>query len=533
MYSLPIRCIPVLHSSDPDINLMISLPTLSNEIVYMAADKDLALKKVKEYQNHFDGINEKRDVALLYLLRALFEGAINIDDYIDLNIKICYACAYRTTATTYTLFNEKNEIHPKLKELYSADKEQLTEKLVNSIKNTTADFSVLALTVFAKFPGARLLNEAEQTFLPKNKFYLQSLPPEATTNIIPFAGYSETEEKKYIFPSIKLIKWYITQHYQFLPTFKPYFHQPTKDHLLQNMQAAIPGRAVSLFHPGISFFENVHYNEWDCPAIVTIHDLIHILIMATYPQAMYRAIPMLVDKMRLLENSYKEWSNESMSWKLVDFPSIENISDLPNWNKEHPTALIRNIFSTCDNFKIKTTFNFKEASILSPQLFSLVAAIDLLHSEKSINDFPELVHLYEQFVEKDFIIPTVNTSDPLSGLISRMEQQITAININDDNLKLVGKFYKSLLHFIKQTSLESNAENLFNSLIKRLKNQHQSYHDLHKILKKVASINENRILCRLQSANNLTFLSHSNSMQVISLPIAENSPHLALINQQT
>lgn len=271
-------------------------------------DLDSSIDIVNELRRHNYGIDGALINQMQYckaLIHALNEKYIeNIDEFAFLYLKVCLACDYKTVVTTNS-FSKNCAIDPVFL------KNCLLRADIPSYGFDYITFNIQAEEFHKnKLVTYEMFENTSGSVIPIHQ------------SNIPLSDYIKLDNCTYQIrvSSFILIKQYLSTYY-WLPDFKYRFGISNKDDIALALQDPdTMGRDINLWCPyeGHYNYTKIH-NYMATSSIVTLHDLIHISILSSYPKNfvnfLYKNIALLTDNFSKADR----WNEPSLLWKLIDF----------------------------------------------------------------------------------------------------------------------------------------------------------------------------------------------------------------------
>lgn len=313
-----------LPSANEDFNsLFSSHPTIQP---IMAADSTKAAKYAAYVKNgdysfitiaFTDKNPEERQQLFqdygLYLLRALHDNLLNINQYATAVSFLGAVCDFGNDVT--------------FKHLLNPSKDNFSDEFIKAQTLTLSTLSDTKKT--ALLFGFKKLDPSQQVFISVDDSNINSITRSEEEgqardylHQIPLSSQQQS-----VLSSIGVLHAYLAITAQFCPTFRFRHGASSLDDIANGLLNDPPGRDVELACPfDIKKHKNVHQTELkQSKTLVYAHDLIHMLILSSYPTQIPKMIPELTESVRKITG--KKWMR--LTWGLNDFAEKNNNMD-PN-----------------------------------------------------------------------------------------------------------------------------------------------------------------------------------------------------------
>lgn len=276
--------------------------------ITLAADSTEAKKVVdslRSFSDVIDGNKINPHEYGYYLLRALQDNYISsLDEFATLLLKICIACDYKTVVTTKNIIDENILSDEHFIQVLLDKKISPSCLTYITFIIQEADYKPNALIVYE----FRKCKQAEKIMLHGSN--------------IPVSDIRKLENGNYEvrLASFEVIKAYY-ETYFWCPIFYYRFGVSSQYDIFNSLKRnETPGRIIGLWCPdsNIENFEKIHDFTAN-NSLVTLHDVIHLSILSSYPIELVTFVYNIIDLMLKNLSQDARWSEHSLSWLLADF----------------------------------------------------------------------------------------------------------------------------------------------------------------------------------------------------------------------
>lgn len=347
--------------------------------ITMAADSMEAKKAVdslRAFSNVIDGNKINPHEYGYYLLRALQDNYISsLDEFATLLLKICIACDYKTVVTTKNIIDENILSDEHFIRVLLAKKGSPSSLSYITFTIRAADYKPNALVVYefrkCKQPGKIMLHESN----------------------IPVSDIRKLDNGDYEvrLASFEVIKAYY-ETYFWCPIFYYRFGVTNQYDIFNSLQCnEMPGRIVGLWCPdsNIKNFERIHDFNAN-KSLVTLHDIIHLSILSSYPIKLVMYVYNIVGLMLTKLSKNSGWSEHSLSWLLADF-AVSHENTLVKTNEtEWFASLLKSVLRNIVDRNIDLTVPLYR-KMVAPIFFSELLLLIRQNKLDNILDAPALL----------------------------------------------------------------------------------------------------------------------------------------------